>query len=99
MLQYDLTNTKFGKESYRLPTEGELFVVTLALMVAEDCAFWELTERALTLTEESIEEIAEVIEQHCGPLARDIGNGTMLRARLAQLVGLRIDAGPVACDS
>jgi hypothetical protein len=90
MLEYDLSNTRFGKDSIRLPTEGELFAVTLALMVAEDCAFWELTERSLTLTEDNSPQVAEVIERFCYPLARDIGNGTHLRARLTQLVGIRI---------
>lgn len=93
MLEYDLSQTRFGRESYRLPSEGELFAVTLALMVAEDCAFWELSERSLTLTEDNSQQVAEVIERFCCPLTRDIGNGTHLRARLTQLVGIRISNG------
>jgi hypothetical protein len=98
MLQYDLSETKLARSDDgpgRVPTEGELLAVMVGLMVVEDCAYWELSEQALLLTEENREAVAECIERHLGPLARDIGNGVQLRARLQQLAGIRITGGSV----
>ncbi len=95
MLQYDLSETNLARSDQlpRVPTEGELLAVMVGLMLAEQCAFDELSERPLRLTTGNQECVALLIEQNLGPLKHDIGSGEQLRARLEELVGLRISRG------
>ena len=96
MMQYDLSNTRLAKSSDRrlVPSEGELNAVSLAMMLAADCSWSDLGEHTLVLTRGNQETVARLIEERLCPLARDIGSGSALRGRLAELVGLAITRSP-----
>ena len=92
MLQYDLTQTALinSESLVAVPTEGELLVLMVSLMLLKDFAYADLRERALILTHDNLGHVAKVMEERLGPLLRDIGTGTRFRQRLEQLVGMRI---------
>lgn len=92
MLEWDLSETVLASrdEHLRVPSEGEMLGLMVALMLVEDCAFCELEGRSLTLTPENRDCVARTIEDRLGTLARDLGNGTMLRQRLADLTGVTL---------
>lgn len=94
MLQYDLTETPlFGCESRaQLPTEAEMFVLTVALLLIRDAAYTDFAGIELRVAEEDISALAECIEYRVSPFTRDFGDAEHLRDRLRSFVGLRISA-------
>jgi len=96
MLEYDLTQTAIFESVSReeLPTEAEMFVLTVALLLARETSYTELAQTELHLTDDDIAALAECIEYRLSPLARDFGNPDQLRQWLKRFVGLRI-AGDV----
>jgi hypothetical protein len=101
MLQYDLTETTFFDCVSRdgLPTDADLFVLTVALLLVRDAAYSHLAQSELRVLDEDVSALAECIEYRLSPLARDFGDPERLRNRLRNLVGLRIGApAPLAAD-
>jgi len=96
MLQYDFTATAIFEATCReeLPTEAELFVLTVALLLTRDAAYRDLEQREIRLHPEDVAALAECIEYRLSPLACDFGDSNQLRRRLQRFVGLRI-GGPV----
>ena len=94
MLQYDLTQTALFESVSReeLPTEAEMFVLTVALLLVRDAAYSELEESEMRVSDEGVAALAECIEYRLSPLARDFGDPDRLRDRLRLFVGLRIEA-------
>ena len=94
MLQYDLTQTALFESVSReeLPTEAEMFVLTVALLLVRDAAYSELEECEMRVSDEDVAALAECIEYRLSALACDFGDADRLRDRLRRFVGLRIGA-------
>jgi len=94
MLQYDLTQTALFESVSReeLPTEAEIFVLTVALLLVRDAAYSDLEEREMGVSGEDVAALAECIEYRLSALARDFGDPHGLRDRLRRFVGLRMGA-------
>ena len=94
MLQYDLTQTALFESVSReeLPTEAEMFVLTVALLLVRDAAYSELEEGEMRVSDEDVAALAECIEYRLSVLASDFGDPDRLRDRLRRFVGLRIGA-------
>jgi len=94
MLEYDLTQTGLFESVSRgeLPTEAEMFVLTVALLLAREASYSEFAHSQLHLAEDDVAVLAECIEYRLSPLARDFGDAGRLRQRLRRFVGLRIGA-------
>jgi hypothetical protein len=92
MLQYDLTGTSFFEATSRddLPTEAEMFVVTVALLMYHDVAYSSLAGHAISFQEVDLAGVAECIEYRLPFFASDLVRGRGLRERLRDFVGLRI---------
>ena len=92
MLQYDLTETRLfdcvSREA--LPTEANMFVLTVALLLVREAAYTDLARTELCVCDEDVPALAECIEYRLSPLARDFGDPERLRNRLRDFVGLRI---------
>lgn len=101
VLQYDLTETKLfdaGPDA-RLPSDAELFAITVALLLVHEAAYSDLYGGEVALTGASFDPVVECIEQRMPEFVRDFGTPAALRRRLAELVGLRIACiVPTACD-
>ena len=92
MLQYDLTETKLfdaGPDA-RLPSDAELFAITVALLLVHEAAYSDLRGGEVALTGANFDPVVECIEQRVPEFIRDFGCPASLRQRLAELVGLRI---------
>ena len=100
MLQYDLTATQLFDAETRsaLPTDGELFAITAALLLIQDVAYGELARQELELAVGDVENLAQCIEYRLPVFTRDVGCGHGLRQRLEAFVGLRI-AGVAPCPA
>jgi len=94
MLQYDLTQTALFESLSReeLPTEAEMFVLTVALLLTHEASYFELAQTELRLADDDVTALAECIEYRLSPLARDFGDADRLRERLRRFVGLRVGA-------
>jgi len=94
MLQYDLTQTGLFESVSReeLPTEAEMFVLSVALLLTHEASYFELAHTELHLADDDVAVLAECIEYRLSPLARDFGDADRLRQRLRHFVGLRIGA-------
>lgn len=92
MLQYDLTHTKLFDAPTRalLPSEAEMFAITVALLLIHDMAYTDLARGEVELRSEDLTAVAECIQYRLIPLGHDFGDPERLRSRLGQLVGLRI---------
>ena len=92
MLQYDLTGTPFFHAVTRsaLPTNGEIFAITAALLLTQDVAYGEIANQELEFAPGDVESVAQCIEYRLPVFTRDVGCGRDLRLRLATFVGLRI---------
>lgn len=97
VLQWDLSDSVLARtdQPIRAPTEEELYVVLVALLLNENIAYSDLATRGLALTEYNRDAIAQTIEWRLGGLARDIGHGAQLRRRLSELEGLSVMCVPV----
>ena len=100
MLQYDLTGTQLFDAETRLalPTDGEIFALTAALLLTHDIAYHEVAHKELALAPADVENIAQCIEYRLPVFTRDLGCGHTLRHRLQAFVGLRI-AGVELCPA
>ena len=100
MLQYDLTGTQLFDSETRsaVPTDGEIFAITAALLLVQDVAYGELARQELELAAGDVENVAQCIEYRLPVFTRDLGCGQRLRRRLEAFVGLRI-AGVVSCTT
>ena len=94
MLQYDLTHTQFFNAETRsaLPTDGEIFAITAALLLTQDIAYGEVASQELEFGPGDVETVAQCIEYRLPAFTRDVGCGRDLRVRLVTFVGLRIAA-------
>lgn len=92
MLQYDLTSTRFFDADSRgeLPNDAEVFAVTAALLLFHGVAYKSLAEREIVFVEADLAGVAECIEYRLPALVPDIGEGTQLRERLRDFVGIAI---------
>ena len=92
MIQYDLTNTALAHDASLSPppSEVELFVLTLGLLLDADCGFAELASRILILTADNCERVAQLLEERVPNLARELGSAAELHRCLTKLVGIRI---------
>jgi len=94
MLQYDLTQTALFESVSReeLPTEAEMFVLTVALLLTHEASYSELAQSELRLADDDVAALAECIEYRLSSLTRDFGDANRLRYRLRRFVGLRVGA-------
>lgn len=91
MIQYNLTSTRlFTQEHPRLPTDGELLAVLVALMAIGDSSFKELRFRALRLDRNRVAAIATWIQKNLPVIVSEFQSHG-LRERLNELVGLEIN--------
>ncbi len=99
MLHYDLTGTRLFHAATRsgLPGDAEMFVVTAALLLYHDASYDSLSRRALVFDEADLAGVAECIEYRLPTFVPDIGEGTQLRKRLRDFIGITIGCDvPVA---
>ena len=92
MLQWDLSNTPLAQKdtSGKVPTEGELFALTVGLLMLEAVTYDALRQREIVFHEENLGRLAEVFEYRLPELAREFGDNERLRRRLTELVGIRV---------
>ncbi len=92
MLQWDLSDTPLAQKGTpgTVPTEGELLALMVGLMMLEDVAYEALKHRELILDGDNIGRLVEILEYRLPELAREFGDSERLRARLAQLMGIRM---------
>ena len=90
MLQWDLSDTSLARKDTpgKVPTEGELFALTVGLLIHEEITYDALRHRELVLDEQNLGRLAEVFECRLRGLAYEFGDD--LRERLAELVGIRM---------
>jgi hypothetical protein len=99
MLQYDLTGTRLfhALERADLPGEAEMFVITTALLLYHDASYGSLSQCTLVFDESDLAGVAECIEYRLPAFVPDLGEGTRLRERLQDFVGIAIGCDvPVA---
>ncbi len=103
MLQYDLTGTRLFRAATGtdLPGDGEMFAVTAALLLHHDASYGSLSRCTLVFDESDLAGVAECVEYRLPALVSDIGEGTQLRERLRDFVGMTIgcDAPFTRCAS
>lgn len=94
MMQYDLTDTPLARATkpMRVPSEGELLVIVVGLLIAQRRTLTEMAEagESLVLDEGMCDQLVGLLSQELSPLERELGIYEPPRARLAQLVGMRI---------
>lgn len=97
MLEYDLNGTAIFKSDSAavVPTEAEMFVITLALLLVHKVAYSEMASQTLEFEEGELERVAVCIEEKVPLFTRDMGLGQELRQRLSDFVGLRISCVPL----
>jgi len=90
-LQWDFSDTPLARADCALkaPTEGELFALTVALLLAEGQTYEGLRSCELVFHREQLRSIAEVFEYRIPELASEVC-GDDLRQRLMELVGIRV---------
>lgn len=90
MLHYELAGTALLRSDVPPPTESEMYVFTVALMLEKDCSYSSLEDSELRLESASVEAVANRIERQLSIFTRDVGHGERLRSRLSEFVGMRI---------
>ena len=92
MLQYDLTGTRLFHATTRadLPSDAAMFVVTAALLLYHEASYSSLSRSTLVFDDSDLACIAECIEYRLPAFLPDIGEGTRLRERLRDFVGITI---------
>ena len=90
-LQWNLSNTPLARSEshFRAPTEGELFAMAVAMLLAEGQSYENLRTCELVLHREQLRAVAEVFEYRIPELASEVC-GDDLRQRLMELVGIRV---------
>ncbi|MEK6677173.1 MAG: hypothetical protein AABZ47_16155 [Planctomycetota bacterium] len=91
-LQWDLSDTPLFRCETRVnaPTEGELFVVLVGLLLLEGIGYQELAEREVEFRPDQQDQLAEVFEYRIPELVSEFGGADALRVRLSELVGIRV---------
>jgi len=91
-LQWDLSDTPLARAETRLraPSEGELFALVVAMILAEGQSYERLRSCELVLRREQVAAIAEVFEYRLPELASEFGDSNGLQQRLTELVGVRV---------
>jgi len=94
MLQYDLTATRLLNctARHQLPTEAELFVITVALLLVREVAYGDFSRNEISFLAQDLSAVVECIEYRLLPLAPDMGAGDRRHQRICDFVGLRIGA-------
>ena len=94
MLEYDLTETALIDCTSReeLPTEAEMFILTVALLLIREAAYADLAQAELRVSDDDVAALAECIEYRLSPLTHDFGDPDRLRNRLRRFVGIRVGA-------
>jgi len=90
MLQYDLIDAPLFELNGSLPTEAEMCIFAVALMLVKDSPYSSLEEKELRLDYESVEPVAICIERQLSVFTKDVGRGGRLRSRLRNFAGMRI---------
>lgn len=92
MIEYDLSATRLAQsdEPIPVPSEAELFAITVALLLMEGRTYSDLLGHTVSLSCRNYRRVAELIEERTPPFAREFGTPVQLRTRLFQFVGLRI---------
>jgi hypothetical protein len=92
MLQWDLSDTPLAQRETpgKVPTEGELLVLMVGLLMLEDVSYELLRRRELVFQKEDLGRLAEILEYRVPELAREFGDSECLRKRLAELTGIRM---------
>lgn len=96
-LQWDLSNTPLARSEsdFKTPTEGELFALAVALLLAEGQSYESLRSCELVLGRDQLAAVAEVFEYRIPELASELGaDDNDLRQRLAELVGIKVTRLP-----
>jgi len=90
-LQWDLSDTPLARSesAFRAPTEGELFALVVALLLAEGQSYDGLKSCDLVLSQERLHAVAEVFEYRIPELASEL-RGDDLRQRLLEMIGIRV---------
>ncbi len=90
-LQWDLSDTPLARSEsrFKAPTEGELFALAVALLLAEGQSYENLRTCELVLHQDQLHTVAEVFEYRIPELASEV-RGDDLRQRLMELVGIRV---------
>ena len=96
MLQWGLSDTPLARKDTpgKVPTDGELLALTVALLMLEETTYGDLRERELVFPEENQAQLSEIFEYRLPELAREFGSGGQLRQRLSELVGIRMTRCP-----
>lgn len=92
MLQWDLSNTPLAQKdtSGKVPTEGELFALTVGLLMLEAVTYDALRQREIVFHEENLGRLVEVFEYRLPELEREFATSALLRQRLSEFVGIRM---------
>mgnify|MGYP001577515788 CR=1 FL=1 len=97
MLQWDLSDTPLAQRDSALkaPTEGELYVLLVGLLLARGLPFDSLRSCEIVFQPDEREKLAQVMEYRIPVLAHGVfGNGNELRQRLMELLGIRVASWP-----
>ena len=91
-LQWDLSDTPLARSEsrFKAPTEGELFALAVAMILAEGQSYEGLRSCELVLHREQLRAVAEVFEYRIPELRTEFGDSSDLRQRLMELVGIRV---------
>jgi len=91
-LEWDLSDTPIARRdtAAKPPTEGELFALAVAMLLAEGESYENLRTCELVLHQDQLRTVAEVFEYRIPELAREFGDSDALRRRLNELVGIRV---------
>ncbi len=92
MVDYDFTDTQLFNAlgHVECPNDAEMFVLTTAMLLAENATYTDIYDDELTLTESNVEAVARCFESTLAHFAGEFrGRGT-IRGRLAEFVGLRV---------
>lgn len=90
MLQYDPTDTPLFDVDDSLPTEAEMFIFTVMLMLVKNFPYSSLEDIELRLDGASVERVAICIERQLSNFTRDVGHGERLRRRIRAFVNMRV---------
>lgn len=75
MIQYDLSDTRIAqaRRGIVVPSEAELTVVTVALLVVMGYSMSDLSRQEIALSSDKLSDVAQFVEEQLSPLVRDFG--------------------------
>ena len=73
-LQWDLSNTPLARSesTFKVPTEGELFALAIAMLLAEGQSYENLRSCELVLRRDQLTAVAEVFEYRIPELRSEV---------------------------